>query len=269
MKNWSIKLVVAMMATVAITLLFTGICRMSHIYFPSSIIPIAIAFLLAVCIMMYGIKVVSDFRAAALLAIIPTGIYFCANQWCFYSANETVHYEDISEFLEAKEKPLYFSLGHYYWNPDASGAVEITTERKRHGRVTSTRHKTYLVMPLYADTISSEIKVWLADQYDSKDFDAADEYEELLRLDEIINFELITEDLKNFETAVDYSTHKDKAKDAIFISPLYKEYIKKDTWGLFFLISFIAGAASMALIGFVLDRRDKREAEETAKAEEE
>lgn len=269
MKNWSIKLIVTMMATVAVTLLFTGICRMAHIHFPSSIIPVAISFLLATVIMMYGIKVTNDLRVAALLALIPTAVYSFANQWCFYSANETVHYEEIDELLEAEEKPLYFSLGHYYWNPEASGAVEITTERKRRGRTTSTSHKTYLVMPLYPDTLSPEIKVWLADKYDSKDFDAVEDYEDLLRLDEIINFELLTEDLGNYETAAGYSTHKDKAKDAIFIRPLYKEYIKKDTWGLFFLISFIGGTGAMAILGFVLNRRDKREAEEMANAGEE
>lgn len=267
MKNWSIKLVVATIVTVAACLLLTALCRMLHIQFWTQFVAIGASFLIAGVIMMYGIKIVQNMKLAALLAIIPTAISFCANQWCFYSANATEHFAGINELLEAKEKPLYFTLDEYYWNADGVGLMESTTEYKRRGRTTSTTKTTYLAMPLYPDSISEEIRVWMVDNYPSKDYKATDTYEELMQLGKVLNFELLTEDLEDYKEAVSYSELKDKAENAILIKPLYKEYITKNTWALYFLMSLVAGSLIMALIGLIVSKR-RRDEEEAATEEE-
>lgn len=269
MKNWSIKLVVATITTVAACLLLTALCRMLHIQFWTQITAIIASFLIAAAIMLYAIKIVSNFKLAALLAIIPAAVSFCANQWCFYSANATEHFTSINELVEAKEKPLYFTLEEYYWDSEGIGLMEVTTEHKRRGRTTNTTKETYLAMPLYPDSTSTEIRVWLVDSYPSKDYDAAETYEELMQLGKILNFELVTEDLDDYKETVGYSKSKDKVKDAIYITPLYKEYITKNTWGMYFLISLVTGSLIMALIGLFVGKAKKRkEAKEEAAAEE-
>lgn len=262
MKNWSLKLIAATITTVAACLLLTALCRMLHLEFWTWTIALVASFIIAISIMMYVIKVVTKAIPALLLALIPTGMCFLANQWCFYSANETVHFANINELTAAKEKPLYFTLDTYYWDTDGTGTAEITTEHKKRGVVTSTTQDIYIAIPMYADTLSDKIKVWLVDDYPKSEYEAVEDYESLLKPDEILNFELLTEELDDYKVAVGYSPYKDKAENAIFITPMYDEYITKNTWGLYFLVSFVIGIAVMALLGLFFTRRDKKNAEE-------
>lgn len=262
MKNWSIKMLVAMLVSVAACVLLTALCRMLHIQFWSMPVAIVVSFLISCGIVVY-MKAVENNLLIGLIAAIPVAVCFLANQWLFYSSNETVHFANVNELVNAKEKPLYFTLDQYYWNYDAAGVVEITTERKRHGRTTSTSQDIYIAIPLYPDSISEKINVWLVDNYPKSTYDAAEDYESLLKYDDIINFELLTEDLEDYETAVGYSSSKDKAENAIFITPLYKEYIPRTTWGIYFLIGLVTGGAIMALIGFIISKRKEVDSVET------
>lgn len=257
MKNWSIKLMVALAITVIASVVTTGLVKLFHVQFWNYTFTIVISLVIAALVLKYVVKAVGTFQMGLLMGLIPAAVCFPANNWLYYSADETVHFETINELVAAEEKPLYFTVGTYYWNVEGQGVAEITKTTKRRGRE-STTVRTYIVLPLYPDTTTTEVKVWLAHDMETDAYDAAEYYEDIFRTEEILNFELLTEDLTDYQTAVGYSDYKDLAKDALFITPLYKEYITSTSWAIYFLMSLAGGAVIMALIGVGYAARERK-----------
>lgn len=257
MKNWSIKLMVALVITVIASVVTTGLVKLFHVDFWNYAFTIVVSLIIAALVLKYVVKAVGTFQMGLLMGLVPAAVCFPANNWLYYSADETVHFETINELVAAEEKPLYFTLGTYYWDIDGQGVANITRTTKRRGRE-STTVRTYMVLPLYPDTTTTEVKVWLAHDMEVSDYDAAEDYDEIFQTEKILNFELLTEDLADYQTAAGYSDYKDLAKNALFITPLYKEYITSTSWAIYFLISLAGGAAIMALIGVGYAARERK-----------
>lgn len=253
MKNRIIKLLMIMLITVAGNLLITGVMHLLGIQVWGRVATLITSFILCFIIAVYVYRLPSNSFVTVLIGIVVTAVGMVGNEWLYYSANETVPLANIKELLALPRKPLYFTLKEYKYDIYKEGTVreQIKATRKR-GRLLNAPDRTYqyTVIPLYADSSREEAKVWIATKYDlqkGKRFSIKPDP------DQILNFQLLTTETGNYRKAVAYSSHPRKTAHPLFITPLYKPYIKQSTWGLYFLISLAIGVVIMVLTGCILN----------------
>lgn len=267
MKSWTFRLIVVMVVTVAANLLFAGVAQAFHFEFWSYTVAILVSIVISLIVIIWIFDVPCSTPTGGLLLIMLTAISFSGYKWCFDSADETIHLKDMKELLAMPEKPIYFTLDDYKYNANSIGHVRTESKSKsRGGQYNVTSIYYYGVAPLYTDSMTEEAKVWIATEYRTKpEYEAYISNLFTLKPDEVIAFELLNEDLYHYKDALADSPHKNKGESPIFIAPVYKQYITKSTWGMYFLISLAIGTAVMVLIGAVLDWKQKRKAEKGEK----
>lgn len=256
MKNQIIQLIRAMVITVAINILIAGLIQIFHFEFWGLIWAIAIAIITSLIVLIGMFSIPLRPWKVAILVVILSAISFIGNQWLYYSANDTVRLKNVEELLSLSEKPMYFTLDEYKITHDIGHSKEEHKSKKGRHSYTTTSITYYAVAPIYKDSTTEEAKVWIATQYQTQ-LNKGNANRFTLRPDKVINFELLTTDIGHFKDAVADSPHVRKNPHPIFIAPLYEPYIKKSTWGIYFLMSLTIGTAIMALSGIVLNKKEK------------
>lgn len=256
MKTWSIVLITIMIITIAGSMLITAISEaLNFSFWGMAAIGITSAAIGAICLWLSFVP--TDRRVNIFLIIMLVAISYVGHKWAFYSADDTVHLKDMKELLAMRDKPIYFTLDEYQYNMKGIGATrtELRSFKRRYQSSHPTGWKYYTVVPLYADSVTEEAKVWLTDNYNTKL--GAGKVQFSLNREYVLNFELLTADINYYKNAAQNSLHKHKAENPLFIQALYTSYTPRSTWGMYFLISLVIGIIVMATIGEILGSKKK------------
>lgn len=262
MKNWVIKLLVALTASIAISLLATVIAHTFHLAFWTRMISVLGGFIIAMLVM-FAFQISKNSKILFLLSILPGAATIIAHNWLFYSADEIVEYANLEEAAKAEDKALYFTLSNYYYDTEGAGDLQITTTRKRRRGGKSVTKKVYTAIPLFTDSLSQTAEGWLIYDTSADNYHQAETYEDLLKFEDILCFERYTEELEDFKSAIEYSSYKDKTvEDPVFLYPLYKEFIPTHTWRKYFSLFYVGSGTIFILIGVILNYRQRKKEEE-------
>lgn len=260
MKNWIIKLVAGLTASIFITLLLTALAHSLHLSFYTRFASVVAGFTVAMGVM-YVLKVNKNFRLLLLWSILPGLTTVIAHNWLFYSADQTVEYAGLEEASKPESNDLYFMLDNYWYNTEGASDLLVTTTRKRRGRSTTTK-KVYTVIPFFTDSISETVQGWLVSNTTAAKYDEAETYEDLLRFEDILCFERRTEDLKYYKEAIEKSSYQSQvAENVIYFEPLYKEFVPTHTWKKYFTLCYVGSGFVFILIGLILNLRNRKKEE--------
>lgn len=265
MKDWIIKLLIGLTASILITLLFTALARTFHFTFYTRFGSVAAGFAVAIGVL-YLLKVSRNFKVLILWSILPGITTVIAHNWLFYSADEAVKYAGMEEASAAESNDLYFTLDTYWYNTEGASDLLVTTTRKRRGRSSTTSKEVYTVIPFFTDSISETVQGWLVSHTTAVKYDKAETYEDLIRFEDILYFERRTEDLKYYQEAIGKSSYHDQiAGNVIYFEPLYKEFVPSHTWKKYFTLCYVGSGFIFLTIGFIVNLRKRKEEEKEEK----
>ncbi|MCC8171135.1 MAG: hypothetical protein LIP00_04980 [Parabacteroides sp.] len=266
MKDWIIKLITGLTASILLTLLLTALAQSFHLTFYSRFASVVAGFAVAIGVM-YLLKVSTNFRMLILWSILPGISTIIAHNWLFYSADETVEYADLEEASRPESNDLYFTLDSYWYNTSGASDLLVTTTRKRRGR-SSTSKRVYTVIPFFTDSISETVQAWLVYNTKAADYDKAETYEDLLRFEDILCFERRTEKLKYYQEAIKKSSYHDQVADnVIYFEPLYREFVPTHTWRKYFTLCYVGSGCIFILIGVIMNQHKRKEEEKEGQEE--
>ncbi|MCC8063041.1 MAG: hypothetical protein LIO68_07370 [Rikenellaceae bacterium] len=248
-KSLVIRLAIGMAASVVVT----GIaCGLLHLGFWNYWWTLITGGIIGAILMWnrYQTQQVVFWIGTALIALPAAATQYAV----YYTEDRPEQLASLADYDQKTDHHRYVDFDEWYYNTDNMGAVEITTEYKRRGRTTGSSKRVYVAVPMYADSLSTEPKVWMALDFPTAAYDAVETENDLIRFDEILCFEKLSPSLvDDFRSAIDYcdsDSLKTLRDEAVFITPLYEAFTPRSKWILwstYVLLGAIAGLALLSL----------------------
>lgn len=213
------------------------------------------------------------FWAGMILTTLPAAAF---QYTLFYTEDKAAVFDSLGDYNPTEDHHRFLEIEHWYYSTGDMGAVEVTTERRRRGRVTGTSKRVYVAVPMFVDSTDTQPKVWMALDFDQKKADRifrSGNDDDLIGFDRICCFERVSPSLADdFRSAIDYcdaDSMKCLRDEAIFLMPLYKPFIPRGQWMLYSLYTLAGAIAGMAIVALCVRDPEEDEDEENENEEEE
>lgn len=258
-KDLIIKLAIGIVISLAVTGIAHGLLHLSFWNYWWTLITGAIVGA-ALCHRFYSAQQPVFWIGTILIAISATVTQYAV----FFTEDKPEQFASLADYDQAKDHHIYVDFTDWYYNTDGMGVVEITTERKRRGRTTGTDKRVYVAVPMYADSLSTDPKVWMALDFSVPAYDAVETEDDLIRFDNILCFEKLSPSLvDDYRSAIDYcdvDSLKSLRNEAIFLTPVYKPFIPRSQWMLYSTYVFLAAIAAFAILSLFVKRAEELQA---------